>query len=175
MSIRPFLFALAATLIGCAEQVRLPDRVEIPVSVPCLERVPERPLLASDQEILKQNDYAAVLSLWLDRRLRQDYEALLEAGVKIWLSKAPTILHSKHLSIDDDVAVIGSSNMDMRSFSLNLEISLLVRGKEFVDEMRAVEQRYRSVSRQLSMEEWRKQPLRSTVLDGLARLTSALQ
>ena len=106
---------------------------------------------------------------------RSYYEALLEAGVTIWLYKAPTILHSKHLSIDDDVAVIGSSNMDMRSFSLNLEISLLVRGKEFVDEMRAVEQRYRSVSRQLSMEEWRKQPLRSTVLDGLARLTSALQ
>ncbi len=106
---------------------------------------------------------------------RSYYEALLEAGVKIWLYKAPTILHSKHLSIDDDVAVIGSSNMDMRSFSLNLEISLLVRGKEFVDEMRAVEQRYRSVSRQLSMEEWSKQPLRSTVLDGLARLTSALQ
>jgi cardiolipin synthase len=106
---------------------------------------------------------------------RSYYEALLEAGVVIWLYKAPTILHSKHFSIDDDVAVIGSSNMDMRSFSLNKEISLVVRGKSFVDQMRAVEEQYRQQSRQLTTEEWSKQPLRSTVLDGLARLTSALQ
>ena len=106
---------------------------------------------------------------------RSYYEALLDAGVTIWLYEAPIILHSKHLSIDDEVAVIGSSNMDMRSFSLNLEISLLVRGKEFVRQMREVEQQYRAVSRQLTREEWDKQPLRSTVLDGLARLTSALQ
>lgn len=106
---------------------------------------------------------------------RSYYEALLRAGVIIWLYKAPTILHSKHISIDNDVAVIGSSNMDMRSFSLNLEVSLMVRGTSFVDQMRAVEQRYRDDSRQLSLEEWMKQPLRSTVLDGLARLTSALQ
>lgn len=106
---------------------------------------------------------------------RSYYEALLRAGVVIWLYKAPTILHSKHISIDDDVAVIGSSNMDMRSFSLNLEVSLMVRGRSFVDQMRTVEQRYRDDSRQLSLEEWTRQPLRSTVLDGLARLTSALQ
>jgi cardiolipin synthase len=106
---------------------------------------------------------------------RSYYEALLEAGVTIWLYKAPTILHSKHFSIDDDVAVIGSSNMDMRSFSLNKEISLVVRGKSFVDQMRAVEERYRADSRQLTMDEWRKQGLWSTVLDNLARLTSALQ
>ena len=106
---------------------------------------------------------------------RSYYEALLEAGVVIWLYKAPTILHSKHFSIDSEIAVIGSSNMDMRSFSLNKEISLVVRGKSFVDQMRAVEETYRSQSRQLTIEEWSKQPLRSTVLDGLARLTSALQ
>lgn len=106
---------------------------------------------------------------------RSYYEALLRAGVVIWLYRAPTILHSKHMSIDDQVAVIGSSNMDMRSFSLNLEVSLMVRGESFVKQMREVEQQYREMSRSLSLEEWNKQPLRSTVLDGLARLTSSLQ
>jgi cardiolipin synthase len=106
---------------------------------------------------------------------RSYYEQLLEAGVVIWLYKAPTILHSKHISIDNDVAVIGSSNMDMRSFSLNLEVSLLVRGKEFVHQMRDVEQQNRDMSRQLTLEEWGRQPFLRTVLDGLARLTSALQ
>ena len=106
---------------------------------------------------------------------RSYYEALLRAGVVIWLYRAPTILHSKHISIDNDVAVIGSSNMDMRSFSLNLEVSLLVRGREFVRQMRRVEQSYRDNSRQLTLEDWQRQPFFSTVLDGLARLTSALQ
>jgi cardiolipin synthase A/B len=106
---------------------------------------------------------------------RSYYEALLGAGVKIWMYRRPYILHSKSVTIDDEVAVIGSSNMDMRSFGLNLEISMLVRGDDFVREMRRVEQGYRELSRELTREEWMQQPLRSTLLDNLARLTSALQ
>lgn len=106
---------------------------------------------------------------------RSYYEVLLRAGVKIWMYKKPYILHSKSMTVDDEIAVIGSSNMDMRSFGLNMEVSMLVRGSEFVDEMRDVEQTYRENSRELTLEEWMKQPLRSTVLDNIARLTSALQ
>jgi cardiolipin synthase len=106
---------------------------------------------------------------------RSYYEQLLRTGVTIWMYKAPYILHSKHFTIDDDVAVIGSSNMDMRSFMLNMEISLMVRGASFVKAMRAVEQSYRDNGRQLTLDEWMKQPLRKTILDNLARLTSALQ
>lgn len=106
---------------------------------------------------------------------RSYYEALLKAGVRIWLYERPYILHTKSLTVDDEIAVIGSSNMDMRSFGLNLEVSMLVRGAEFVSELRTVEDEYRASSRELTLEEWRQQPLRSTVLDNLARLTSALQ
>ena len=106
---------------------------------------------------------------------RSYYEELLRAGVRIYLYPAPYILHAKHFTIDDDVALIGSSNMDMRSFSLNMEVSMLVRDVEFVHQMREVEDHYREISRLLTLEEWLKQPLRSTVLDNLARLTSALQ
>lgn len=106
---------------------------------------------------------------------RSYYEALLAAGVRIWLYPKPYILHTKTLTIDDDVAVVGSSNMDMRSFGLNLEVSMLVRGKSFVNGLREIEAHYRSVSHELTPEEWAQQPLRSTILDNLARLTSALQ
>lgn len=106
---------------------------------------------------------------------RSYYEALLRAGVRIWMYRKPYILHSKCMTIDDELAIIGSSNMDMRSFGLNLEVSLFVRGEEFVQEMRGVEDMYRKLSRELTLEEWLRQPLRSTVLDNLARLTSALQ
>ncbi|GAA4191159.1 cardiolipin synthase [Gryllotalpicola kribbensis] len=106
---------------------------------------------------------------------RSYYEQLLEAGVVIWMYRAPTILHAKHFTIDDEVAVVGSSNMDIRSFQLNSEISLMVRGRHFVSELREIEQSYRENSRQLTREEWAKQPIRSTIADNLARLTSALQ
>lgn len=106
---------------------------------------------------------------------RSYYETLLRAGVKIWLYPTPTVLHAKHFSIDDQVAVIGSSNMDMRSFSLNLEISVMVRGAEFIADMRELEEQYRSVSRELTLEEWMTRPRRTKVLDNIARLTAAVQ
>ena len=106
---------------------------------------------------------------------RSYYGALLRAGVQIWLYPGPYILHAKHLSIDDDVAVIGSSNMDIRSFNLNFEVCMLVRGPSFVADMRKVEEGYRTVGRRLTLEEWEQEPATATFLDGIARLTSALQ
>jgi cardiolipin synthase len=106
---------------------------------------------------------------------RSYYGTLLRAGVRIFCYPAPYILHAKHFSVDDEVALIGSSNMDMRSFGLNSEISLMVRSRSFVDEMRGIESDYRALSTELTLDHWRREPLRSTTLDGLARLTSALQ
>ncbi|MFK4482654.1 cardiolipin synthase [Curtobacterium sp. AB7] len=106
---------------------------------------------------------------------RSYYEGLLRAGVKIWLYRAPTILHAKHFTIDDEVSVIGSSNMDMRSFSLNLEVSVMVRGHRFVDALRKVQDAYKEHSFELTLDEWDDRPRRSKVLDNVARLTAALQ
>ena len=106
---------------------------------------------------------------------RSYYQALLDAGVQIFCYPAPYILHAKHFSIDDELALIGSSNMDMRSFGLNSEISMMVHSKSFVADMRTVEGDYRRISRRLTPEEWQQEPRKATVLDGLARLTSALQ
>ncbi len=106
---------------------------------------------------------------------RSYYEGLLRAGVKIWLYRAPTILHAKHFTIDDEVAVIGSSNMDMRSFSLNLEVSVMVRGGRFVDALREVQHAYKEHSFELTLDAWVDRPRRSKVLDNVARLTAALQ
>jgi cardiolipin synthase A/B len=106
---------------------------------------------------------------------RSYYETLLKAGVVIWLYRKPTILHAKHFTIDEDVAVVGSSNLDMRSFTLNLEISMMVRGRGFVQDLRQLEEGYRRASRRLTLEEWQARPLHTSVLDNVARLTAALQ
>ena len=106
---------------------------------------------------------------------RSYYETLLRAGVKIWLYAGPTILHSKHLTIDDEISVIGSSNMDMRSFSLDLEISVMVRGADFLTRLREIEDENRRMSRELTLDEWLARPVGVRVLDNLARLTAAVQ
>ncbi|HEY1530618.1 MAG TPA: cardiolipin synthase [Galbitalea sp.] len=106
---------------------------------------------------------------------RSYYEELLRAGVRIWQYQSPTILHAKHITIDDQVAVIGSSNMDMRSFSLDLEITVMVKGSQFVQSLRRVEDSYRMRSRELTLTEWMRRPTRSKVLDNIARLTAAVQ
>ena len=103
------------------------------------------------------------------------YEELLKAGVNIYRYRAPVILHSKSISIDDDIAVIGSSNMDIRSFQLNLEITLVCYDTQVVADLRKLEEEYLRCSRQLHLEAWHARPLPTKLFDNLARLTSALQ
>ncbi|MCB5273475.1 Cardiolipin synthase A [Arthrobacter sp. SO5] len=103
------------------------------------------------------------------------YEALLEAGVRIYLYKAPYVLHAKHFTIDDELAVLGSSNMDMRSFSLNLEVSVMLLGEDIVQRIRAVEATYRDISHELVLDDWTKRPVMVKYVDNVARLTATLQ
>jgi cardiolipin synthase len=56
----------------------------------------------------------------VSRAQRSYYEEMLDAGVKIHTVPTPAFIHAKHLSVDDDIAVIGSSNMDVRSFRARL-------------------------------------------------------
>lgn len=106
---------------------------------------------------------------------RSYYEPLLAAGVKIWLYATPTVLHAKHFTIDDDVTILGSSNMDIRSFSLNMEVSVMIQGAEFVKRMRVIQDSYRAHSKPVVLAEWVRRPLAQKIRDNLARLTSSLQ
>jgi cardiolipin synthase len=106
---------------------------------------------------------------------RSYYERLMKSGINIYMYKSPTVLHSKHLTIDDDIAVIGSSNMDIRSLELNQEVSLLIKSKKFVKDMRQVEAAYFRRSKRLKLDKWLKRPYGQKIVDNLARLTSGLQ
>lgn len=106
---------------------------------------------------------------------RSYYEALLSAGVRIYLYKAPLVLHAKHFTIDEEVAVLGSSNMDMRSFSLNMEVSVMLLGADMVAKMRAVEDTYRGISKELQLDAWVNRPLAARYVDNVARLTATVQ
>ena len=106
---------------------------------------------------------------------RSYYEALLKAGVRIYLYPKPLVLHAKHFTVDSDVAVIGSSNMDMRSFSLNLEVTVMMVNSDLVRQMHEVEDHYRAISRELHLAEWVTRPMLARYVDNVARLTATLQ
>ncbi|RJN32714.1 cardiolipin synthase [Nesterenkonia natronophila] len=103
------------------------------------------------------------------------YQALLEAGVRIFRYPEPYVMHSKFMLVDDNVAVLGSSNMDMRSFSLNLEVTMMIVDDVKVIELVDIFEQYRSVSDELDLGEWAARPWGTRYLDNVFRLTSALQ
>ncbi|WP_300679645.1 cardiolipin synthase [Nocardioides sp.] len=103
------------------------------------------------------------------------YETLLDAGVRIWLYPEPYVLHAKHFTVDDSVAIVGSSNMDIRSFALNYEVVMMMTGPEIVRRLEAVQDGYRSLSRELTLEEWKARGRGRRAIDNLMRLTATLQ
>jgi cardiolipin synthase len=63
---------------------------------------------------------------------RSYFDEMMAAGVRIFLYR-PTNLHSKVLVVDDDVGVIGSPNVDMRSFFLNFELGLFLYDRPLIE------------------------------------------
>ncbi len=106
---------------------------------------------------------------------RSYYEDLLKAGVKVYRYKAPILLHSKHITIDDDIAVIGSSNLDIRSFLLNLEVTLICYDAKVVADLRQVEADNLLKSNPMHLEEWETRSVKEKLYENISRLTAALQ
>lgn len=105
---------------------------------------------------------------------RSYYDELLAAGVEIRLYHAPNLLHTKTISIDNDIAVIGSSNLDMRSFQLNLEVSLVCYDPAVVTDLRRAEEEYYAHSFPLDYATWQQRPVSARLAENIARLMSAL-
>jgi cardiolipin synthase len=67
---------------------------------------------------------------------RSYYRSLLRAGVRIW-EYQPTMLHAKTLVADGEVSMVGSANVDFRSFRLNFELGALVVSPAFAARLEA--------------------------------------
>ena len=65
------------------------------------------------------------------------YPKLRAAGVKVWRYE-PGFMHQKVLLADDDMALVGSINLDYRSFMLNFELAAAVQDKKFAADVEAM-------------------------------------
>jgi cardiolipin synthase len=141
--------------------------------------VPDEPIL---QSIVSATDRGVEVHLVVSMHANQlvtqwaqqsFYEALLECGVGIHLYE-PHFLHAKHITVDDDITMLGSTNMDIRSFALNAEINLVVYDPGVASRMKEIQQRYFEQSERLSAQAWKRRPLARKVLQNSARLADSL-
>lgn len=83
---------------------------------------------------------------------RSYYRDLLEAGVEI-REYGGGLLHAKTLTLDGEVSLIGSANIDRRSFELNAENNILLHDADFSRTLRARQQVFLDASRIVTREE----------------------
>ena len=88
---------------------------------------------------------------------RASYGKLLESGVRIF-ERQGRMLHSKAGVFDDDLALIGSGNLDPRSFRLNLELNLAIHHPGMAEELRRIFESYRAESVEIQAQEWAQRP-----------------
>ncbi len=98
---------------------------------------------------------------------------MMKAGVKISFYK-PGFLHSKLLIIDDMLSVIGSANMDFRSFEHNFEINAFVYDREFASRMAAIFEDDLAHCHTVTPGEWFTRPRTRRVAESLMRVFSPL-
>jgi cardiolipin synthase len=152
-------------------------RKQIKITTPYF--IPDEPMLQALQTaVLRGVDVHLVVSEAEDQVLvswaqRSYYKELLEAGVKVHLYQK-NFLHAKFLTIDDHIGLVGTSNMDIRSFVLNAEHILVIHDPGMTSRLKTEQQRYIANCRSLDLQQWRRRPFRIKLAEHLARLTSPL-
>jgi cardiolipin synthase len=89
---------------------------------------------------------------------RREYGSLLEAGASIF-EYQPAMIHAKILLIDGLWGVVGSTNFDNRSFGLNDEVNLAVRGEEFAERLESDFVSDIASSERITLEKWKRRPV----------------
>ncbi len=101
---------------------------------------------------------------------RAYFSTLIDSGIKIHFHRG--LLHSKTMTVDGTLSVIGTANFDRRSFFLHSELSLLLYGQEITGMVRAIQAEYIAQSIPLDPLRWkRRSPLRK-MRDNILKILS---
>jgi len=101
------------------------------------------------------------------------YEDLLRAGVVIRRYESG-MLHTKAILIDDDISFVGTVNLDMRSFYLNLEATLAIYDKTFAARLKETVDHYVARSDILDYERWKERSTLTRLKENILRLATPL-
>lgn len=101
------------------------------------------------------------------------FEELMNAGVKIY-TYDKGFIHAKTMVCDKKIAIIGTANLDNRSFDLNFEINAIVYDEQIATELKEVYDKDLALSTQVVPEEWAQRPLYMKLMERVLHLFSSL-
>jgi cardiolipin synthase len=102
---------------------------------------------------------------------RSYYTELLKHGVQIFLYEKGFV-HAKTMVIDDDLAIVGSANMDYRSFDLNFEVNALIYSQEITKQLEKAFENDLKHSSEINAIDWLNRPKYKHLWEKLVRLLS---
>ena len=141
--------------------------------------VPDEPLLMALTVAAKRGVKVTLIlpakvdSLMVRYASRAYYPMLLEAGVKIAMFEGG-LLHAKTMTIDEDYSLFGTVNMDMRSFFLNLEISLAIYDRDTTKQICHLQRSYLKNSSYIAIKSWQQRSKLRGLVENAVRLMSPL-
>jgi cardiolipin synthase len=95
---------------------------------------------------------------WVRLASRRLYGELLAGGVRLF-EYEPSMTHVKALIVDDEWAVIGTTNVDNRSFEHNDEVNVALLDRSGSRRLREDFERDVARSREVTLEGWKKRPV----------------
>ncbi|MFO0920925.1 MAG: cardiolipin synthase [Pirellulales bacterium] len=98
---------------------------------------------------------------------------LLHSGVAIALYHGG-LLHTKSVTIDRQLSLFGSLNMDPRSLRLNFEVTLAIYDVPFAEELRQLQQSYIAQSEWMHLATWETRSHTARFIENIARLLGPL-
>ncbi|MEO3944813.1 cardiolipin synthase [Gorillibacterium sp. CAU 1737] len=98
---------------------------------------------------------------------------MLKAGVRVYLYENGFI-HAKTIVVDEEVASVGTANIDVRSFRLNFEVNAFVYDEELAKKLIRSFQEDIELSRLLTLDQYSKRPYRVRVKESVSRLLSPI-
>ena len=140
---------------------------------------PDEPLLAALTTAARRGlDVRVIVPRKSDMRLmtlvnRSYYPLLLESGVRVY-EYMPAVIHAKTLVVDDEIALVGSANLDRRSFRLNFEVGALVVCPDFADAVAAAFTEARGESQEVRRDEVAARGTLPRLVEGVAQLLTPL-
>lgn len=99
------------------------------------------------------------------------YTELLKVGARIYKYNKGFV-HAKTMVIDDDLAIVGSANMDYRSFDLNFEVNAMLYNKNMAAQLTEAFENDLKVSEQIDATTWLNRPKYIHLWEKIVRLLS---
>ncbi|HRO47520.1 cardiolipin synthase [Agriterribacter sp.] len=112
-------------------------------------------------------------SVLVNAAARSYYDDLLKAGVEIYLYNKGFV-HAKTLVADRKIAIVGTANMDYRSFDLNFEVNAIVYDNAIAGELSDIFYEDISAAGKIDAAAWENRPAWKQLLEKTARLVSPL-